>query len=368
MPELHLDGLSAADSRTLLDSVLIGRLDGTVRERLLAETHGNPLALIELPRALTAAEAATGIVRQSRDSLSTRIEDSFRRQLEPLPDDDAAVAASRGGGAARRSAPARPRCSAARPRHRVCRCCRGGRAVPDPRAVLVPPSPRSLGRVRGGDAGRATAGARRARRGDRPAARPGSEGVASGAGNAGSRRGGGDELERTAARAKARGGLAAAGAFLERAAMLTPDAGKRAERALAAAEVMYEAGAFDSAENLLRAIDTAATRRAPTGARRTPRSRSLLVAAASDDGEEAVLRLARRGRAPPRARPGARVHAHSMRCGRFWSADPRDPQSAVARAREVPASEPARRELLCGDGRSCWSRDIRREQICFARR
>ena len=63
------------------------------------------------------------------------------------------------------------------------------------------------------------------------------------------------ELEGTAARAKARGGLAAAGAFLEQAAILTPDVRKRAERALAAAEVMYEAGSFDSAENLLRAID-----------------------------------------------------------------------------------------------------------------
>ena len=64
------------------------------------------------------------------------------------------------------------------------------------------------------------------------------------------------ELERTAARAKARGGLAAAGTFLQRAAMLTPDTGKRAERTLAAAEVMYEAGAFDAVESLLGAVET----------------------------------------------------------------------------------------------------------------
>ena len=60
IPELRLGGLSAADSRVLLDSVLIGHVDDPVRERFLAETHGNPLALIELPRALTLAEAATG--------------------------------------------------------------------------------------------------------------------------------------------------------------------------------------------------------------------------------------------------------------------------------------------------------------------
>jgi DNA-binding CsgD family transcriptional regulator len=63
------------------------------------------------------------------------------------------------------------------------------------------------------------------------------------------------ELEQTAARAKARGGLAAAGAFLQRAAILTPDSAKRADRTLAAADVLYEAGAFEAVENLLRALD-----------------------------------------------------------------------------------------------------------------
>ena len=57
VPELHRGDSSSADSRVLLDSVLLGHPDGTVRERLLAETRGNPLALIELPRALTLAEA-----------------------------------------------------------------------------------------------------------------------------------------------------------------------------------------------------------------------------------------------------------------------------------------------------------------------
>src|ERR687898_1961064 len=87
IPEVQLGGLSAADSRVVFDSVLVGHLDGTVRERLLAETHGNPLALTGLPGSLTTAEAATGIVRQSRESLTARIEESFRRQLESLPAD-----------------------------------------------------------------------------------------------------------------------------------------------------------------------------------------------------------------------------------------------------------------------------------------
>src|SRR5262249_32383649 len=75
------------DAGVLLDSALVGRLDARVRERFLAETHGNPLALLELPQTLTPAEATRGILRRPDGSLSGRIEDSFRRRLEPLPED-----------------------------------------------------------------------------------------------------------------------------------------------------------------------------------------------------------------------------------------------------------------------------------------
>ena len=86
VPTLELGGLAAAEARALLDSVLIGRLDGPVRERFLAETRGDPLALIELPRTLTPAEAASGILCKEGASLSARIEDSFRQRLQLLPD------------------------------------------------------------------------------------------------------------------------------------------------------------------------------------------------------------------------------------------------------------------------------------------
>src|SRR5262249_25942076 len=72
VPELQLGGLALADAGVVLDSALVGRLDARVRERLLAETHGNPLALLELPHTLTPAEAAAGILRRSDGSLSGR--------------------------------------------------------------------------------------------------------------------------------------------------------------------------------------------------------------------------------------------------------------------------------------------------------
>ena len=70
---------------TLLDSALAGPLDARVRDRIVAETRGNPLALLELPRGLTPAELAGGFGLPGAAPLSGRIEESFRRRLEALP-------------------------------------------------------------------------------------------------------------------------------------------------------------------------------------------------------------------------------------------------------------------------------------------
>jgi predicted ATPase len=81
LPELVVEGLSEGDARALLDSVIPWRLDEPVRDRLVAETHGNPLALLELPRGLTPAELAGGFGLPVALPLSGRIEASFRRRL-----------------------------------------------------------------------------------------------------------------------------------------------------------------------------------------------------------------------------------------------------------------------------------------------
>jgi DNA-binding CsgD family transcriptional regulator len=257
LPALRLGGLTLAEARALLDSVLVGKLDGAVRERFLAETHGNPLAVLELPHALTPAEAATGILRQSGDSLSSRIEDSFRERLEALPDETRRLLLL----------------AALEPRGDPLLLQRGAASLgitleaadPAQEAGLLEIRERWTFRhplVRSATYRSATPHARRRAHAalaeatdaeldpDRKAWHRAQATVAPHEDVAA-------ELERTATRARSRGGLAAAGAFLGRAAALTPDAHLRIERALVAAELMYESGAFESVENLLGGIAAA---------------------------------------------------------------------------------------------------------------
>src|SRR5579862_9004735 len=85
LPELVVEGLAEDDARDLLESVLTGPLDARVRDRIIADAHGNPLALLELPRGLTPAQLTGGFGVSSAVPLDGRIEESFGRQLEALP-------------------------------------------------------------------------------------------------------------------------------------------------------------------------------------------------------------------------------------------------------------------------------------------
>src|ERR1700757_2997639 len=85
LPELLIGGLREDDARALLDSALIGPLDTLVRDQIVAEAHGNPLALLELPRGWTAAELAGGVGLPGAVPLAGRIEESFRPQLGAPP-------------------------------------------------------------------------------------------------------------------------------------------------------------------------------------------------------------------------------------------------------------------------------------------
>ena len=251
LPELVVGGLRQDDARTLLDSALTGPLDTLVRDQIVAEAHGNPLALLELPRGWTAAELAGGFGLPGAVPLAGRIEESFRRQLGALPaqprrllqlaaaeptGDPVLVwrAAGRLGICAEAAGPPVEAGLAefgvrVRFRHPLVRSAAYQSAPTDDlreihAALAEVTDPAS-------DPDRLTWHRAAA------TAAP-DEGVAT-------------ELERSAGRAQARGGLSAAAAFLERAMLLTPDPGRRADRAIAAAEAKHQAGAPDVAAELL---------------------------------------------------------------------------------------------------------------------
>ena len=110
LPELVVEGLDDADARTLLASVIPGRLDERVADQLVAEARGNPLALLELPRGLSPAQLAGGFGLPGALSLEGRIEQSFLQRLEALPETPGGCCWS-----PRRSRPAIRRCCGARP-------------------------------------------------------------------------------------------------------------------------------------------------------------------------------------------------------------------------------------------------------------
>ena len=255
LPELLVRGLRDGDAQELLSSVIRGPLDEQVRDRIVAETRGNPLALLELPRGVPGVPGVPSVSGvpgvPGVPGLSERIEDSFRRRLEVLP------AATQQLMLVAAAEPAGDPGLLWRAAERL--GIGAGALAPAADAGLLTIGERVTFRhplVRSAVYRAAPAAERRAahqaladatdpqadpdrRAWHRAQATPGpDEDVAS-------------ELERSASRAQARGGLAAAAAFLERSAALTLDPARRAERALAAAQATYQAGAFDAALGLL---------------------------------------------------------------------------------------------------------------------
>ena len=256
LPELLIGGLRVGDARELLCSVAQGRLDERVQDRILAETGGNPLALLELPRALTFTELAGGFSVMGMGGLPGRIEESFRRRLEVLPADTQRlllVAAAEPVGepvlmwrAAQRLSIGTQAAAAAEAAGLL---TIGERVIfrhPLVRSAVYraasPPERRAAHQVLAEATDPGADPDRHAWHRAEATLEP-DERVAA-------------ELERQAGRAQARGGMAAAAAFFERSAALTPEPARRAERALAAAQAKYLAGAFDPALRLLAVAET----------------------------------------------------------------------------------------------------------------
>ncbi|MEV6620858.1 AAA family ATPase [Amycolatopsis sp. NPDC051106] len=251
LPELPVRGLPTEDARALLRTALPGPVDERVVDQIVAETDGNPLALLELPRSMPPAELAGGFGLPAGRVLPGRLERSFRQRVRQLPEASwwlllVAAADPLGDavlvwGAAERLGvgvdAAGPAVAAGlvqfgarvRFRHPLVRSAvydgategqrqRAHRALAECTDPASDPDRRAWHRARG-------------------VTGPDDEVAA--------------ELERSAGRAQARGGLPAAAAFLARAVELTRDPVRRAERALAAARAAFDAGAPETALGLV---------------------------------------------------------------------------------------------------------------------
>jgi DNA-binding CsgD family transcriptional regulator len=251
LPEIHLRRLGDADARLLLSSVVPAPIADDVRERIIAEARGNPLALVELPSRTPPARLAGGFQEPDLSDVSIRVQTEYRNRVQGLPEQtqmmlllaaadptgDPALlrrAAGHSGIAPGSAAPAESvglieigaRVSF---RHPLARSAVYRTADPSARrrahaALAAVTDAASEPDRRAWHSAQATSGV--------------DERVA-------------EELERSATRARARGGYAAAGAFLLRATQLTPDPTARAGRALEAAHAMHESGASGTALDLL---------------------------------------------------------------------------------------------------------------------
>lgn len=251
LPQLHLRGLRGSDARTLLRSAIPGRLDDRVRDRIVAETGGNPLAILELASGLAVSELGGGFVVPSALPLSTRIEQTFIQRVEALPAATQRLlllAAAEPVGDAALLSRAADRLQI--PASSVDAAELAGLVTVDTRVRFRHPLVRSaLYRS-------ATAQSRHEAHAALAAA---TDAVADPDRRAWHRAHAGTgpdetvaaDLESSADRARARGGLAATAAFLERATAMTADPVRRGPRALAAAQALYQAGAFDAALDVL---------------------------------------------------------------------------------------------------------------------
>ncbi len=339
LPELRLEGLDHDDASALLATVVAGRLDDHLRERLIAETRGNPLALLELPRGMSAAELAAGFGPPRPGVL----EANFERRLERLPADTRRLlllaaadpvgepllvwrAAGRLGispeaaGAAVDAGLFEIRAQV-RFRHPAVRSAAYRSASAEERQAVHAALAEATDAQLDPD--------RRAWHHAQATSAP-DERVA-------------EELERSAGRALARGGTAAAAAFLENAATLTPEATPRARRLLAAARAKYDAGALDAALALLVAIEAG-----PVDAHQAAEIEELRGEIAFDQRrvDEATRLLISAARRLDSLDPAAARTTHLRALGAAMWAGPELLRAAAEAARAAPPSAPGAVDLL----------------------
>jgi DNA-binding CsgD family transcriptional regulator len=339
LPELRIGGLNSEDAGKLFDSVVSGPTDPLVRDRVISETRGNPLALLELPRVWTTAELVEGLSESAGTPLAGRLESAFAKRLRELPADTQtllvlAAAEPQGDPALLWSAAQRLGLdwSAAAPAERA-GLLQVGQGVyfrhPLVRAAAYRGAPlekrlevhRILAEVADPihDADR--------RAWHRACSTVGhDEKIAA-------------ELERTAGRARARGGLLAAAALHERAALLTPHGERRADRTLAAARAKRDAGAFESALRLLSVVETEPRSELRTALAEQLRGKIAFDQRRSSEAAELLLSAAQRIEPfVPRAARDMRLEALAAA---VWAGGPGDRQLVAKAAQAARATASA---------------------------
>lgn len=251
LPELVVDGLSDADARELLESVMIGGIDPRVRDRIVAETRGVPLAILEVPRSVSAAELAGGFWVSGKRSSTAAVEQGFVRRIQALPEPTQRlllVAAAEPVGDA--ALFLRAAAQLGIPVDALAPAEADGLIEFGPRMRFQHPLIRSAA-YRAAELADRRAVHRALADATDPQVDPDRRAWHAANAASGPEDAVAAELENSAARAQSRGGIAAAATFLERATALTSDPALRVARALAAAQAKRDAAAPAAAQELL---------------------------------------------------------------------------------------------------------------------
>jgi DNA-binding CsgD family transcriptional regulator len=349
LPEMVVGGLRPADAGVLLDTVLSGPVDGQVRDQIIAETSGNPLALLELPKGLTPAELAGGFGLPGAAPLSGSIEGEFSRRVDVLPEPARQlllIAASDPSGDTalvwRAAASLGIEADAASP------AVETGLVTLGSRVRFRHPLARSAVYRSASAEGRRLAHRALAEATD-PQLDPDRQAWHRAQATSGPDDHVADALEQSANRAKARGGLAAAAAFLLRAALLTLDPAHRADRALAAAETHIQAGVLDGVSDLLSMAEAGPLNDFQRAQADLIRARLAFVTSRGSDGPSLLLKAARRLK-PIDAELSRATYLEALAAGTFVGRFNRRtlglPEIARAAGEAPPPAEPRAPDLL----------------------
>ncbi len=340
LPELRLGGLAEADARTLLMSAVPGRIDDRVRDRIVAETRGNPLALLDLPRSMSAAELAGGFELLPATDLPRHLEEQYLQRAVELPEATQRLLLL----------------AAAEPLGDATLIWRAAQALGIDRSSLVPAEDAQLVEVgarvrfrhplvrsavyRAAPSSERRAAHRALAKTTDPDTDPDRRAWHRAHAAVGVDEAVAAELERSADRARSRGGAAAAAAFLARAAELTPDPADRGRRALAAAEAKLDAAAADAALELLATAELAPLDELQRA--RLERLRAEITFARSRGGDAPALLLhAARRLEPLDAAMARETHLEAMASALFAGrlGDKPDIREVAEAAQAAPAAQ-----------------------------